>query len=112
MNQGSLKFVIRDAAGNQRELGVDSDVAQLGSGAHCEIRLPPEQAAPEQLRIEARAGGVFAEVRSLSPATLLNGVPFTQGRLLPESRLQIGNFQVSVVATNSGVERRAKPEGQ
>jgi hypothetical protein len=112
MNQGSLKFVIRDAAGNLRELGVDSDVAQLGSGAHCEIRLPPEQAAPEQLRIEARAGGVFAEVRSLRPATLLNGVPFTQGRLLPESWLQIGDFQVSVLAASSVVERRAKPESQ
>jgi hypothetical protein len=112
MNQGSLKFVIRDAAGNQRELCVDSDVARLGSGAHCEIRLPAEQAAPEQLRIEARAGGVFAEVCSLTSAPLLNGLPFTQGRLLPESWLHVGNFQVSVVTATSDNERRAKPESQ
>jgi len=112
MNQVSLKFLIRDAVGNLRKLGVDSDVARLGSGAHCEIRLPPEQAAPEQLHIEARAGGVFAEVRSLTPATLLNGLPFTQGRLLPESQLQIGSFQVSVVAASSDSEHRAKPESQ
>ena len=112
MNQGALKFVILDAAGNLRELAVDSDIAQLGSGAHCEIRLPPEQAAPEQLRIEARSGGVFAEVRSLTPPTLLNGLPFTQGRLLPESLLQIGDFQVSVVPASSGIERRTKPESE
>jgi hypothetical protein len=112
MDQGSLKFVLRDAVGNRRELGVDSDIARVGSGAHCEIRLPPEQAAPEQLRVEARSGGVFAEVRSLTPPTLLNGLPFTQGRLLPESRLQIGDFQISVVTASSGSERRAKPERQ
>ena len=112
MNLTSLKFVIRDGVGNLRELGVDSDIARVGSGAHCEIRLPPEQAAPEQLHIEARSGGVFAEVRSLTPATLLNGLPFTQGRLLPESLLQIGNFQVSGVAANLGLERRAKPESE
>lgn len=109
MDLGSLKFVIRDAAGSVRELGVDSDVARVGSSAHCEIRLPAEQAAAEQLRVEARAGGVFAAVRSLTPATLLNGVPFTQGRLLPESVLQIGGFQLSVTAASLGLRAHAKP---
>jgi hypothetical protein len=108
----SLKFVLRDEEGQCRALTVDSDVALVGSGAHCEIRLPAEQAATEQLRVETRAGAVFAEVRSVSPVTLLNGVPFTQGRLLPESTLQVGTTELSVVVTRSGSENRSKPEAE
>ena len=57
----------------------------VGSGAHCEIRLPQGMAAVEQLVIESRQGGVFAEARSLDPMPQLNGSPFTQGRLLPDA---------------------------
>ncbi|HYO97620.1 MAG TPA: FHA domain-containing protein [Polyangiaceae bacterium] len=91
-----LKFVIQGSDGQIRELVVDSDTALIGSGAHCEIRLSSDDAAVEQLRVEARSGGVFAEVRSLDPATLLNGAPFAQGRLLPDSLLRIGRTEISV----------------
>ncbi|MGC4093343.1 MAG: FHA domain-containing protein [Polyangiaceae bacterium] len=96
MEFSSLKFVVCEDGGVRRELSVDSDVALVGSGAHCEIRLPAEHAAPEQLRLQVRAGAVFAEARSLSPLTLLNGAPFTQGRLLPGSSLRVGNSEISV----------------
>jgi len=94
-----LTFVVRDeGTGKRTELTVDSELARVGSGAHCEIRLPIEQAAIEQLRVEVRSGAVFAETRAVQPPTLLNGSPFTQGRLLPDSVLEVGSLKLSVVA--------------
>ena len=105
----SLKFLLHDAEGRVSELRVDSELARVGSGAHCEVRLPKDQAAVEQLRIEVRAGAVFAEARSLVPVTLLNGLPFTQGKVLPDSTLQIGNLQLRVTTVNAGGEQRKRP---
>lgn len=101
----ALKFVIRNPDGTRRELSVDSDSARIGSGPHCEIRLAPEDAAVEQLEVRARSEGVFAEARSLNPPVLLNGVPFVQGRLLPESSMKLGRVELSV----SLVERYGAP---
>lgn len=109
METQSLKFFLRDVSGRVSELHVDSELARVGSGAHCEVRLAKEQAAFEQLRIEVRSGAVFAEARSLSPATLLNGAPFTQGKLLPDSTLRIGDVELRVAVATSAGEQRKKP---
>lgn len=95
MEISTLKFVVR-SGGTLQEFLVNSDTALVGSGAHCEIRLAAEDAPVEQLLIQVRAGGVFGEARSLDPPTLLNGAPFTQGRLLPDSLLRIGSAELSV----------------
>ncbi len=92
----ALKFALRNPDGTRRELSVDSDSARIGSGAHCEIRLSGENIAVEQLEVCARSEGVFAQARSLHPPVLLNGVPFVQGRLLPESSLRVGDVEISV----------------
>jgi hypothetical protein len=93
---------------------VDSQRALIGSGAHSEIQLPPEHCAIEQLVVEARSTGVFAQARSMDPPALLNGVPFTEGRLLPESVLRIGNFELSVESHQLELEdaggRKKKPK--
>lgn len=104
----SLKFTIRHPDGRIETLAVDSDIALVGSGAHCEIRLPADDSSVEQLVVETRPGGVFAEARSMNPPALLNGLPFTQGRLLPESFLQIGALEVSVEASQLSQERSTK----
>ncbi|HMI90384.1 MAG TPA: FHA domain-containing protein [Polyangiales bacterium] len=92
----TLKFTLMHPDGRVEQLAVDADLALVGSGAHCEIRLPYESAAVEQLRIEARGIGLFAASRSMDPPTLLNGVPFTEGRLLPGSVLTSGGIQIRV----------------
>lgn len=91
----ALKFTIQSANGGH-ELCVDSESARVGSGSHCEIRLEPEHAAVEQLRVNVRAGGVFAEARTFEPPTLLNGAVFVQGRLLPDSVLKVGGVTIRV----------------
>jgi hypothetical protein len=92
----SLVFILRHPGGRREQLTVDADRAVVGSGAHCEIRLPVEQAATEHLIVEARQGMVFGEARTLEPPPTVNGVPFTEGRLLPESIVMVGPVELSI----------------
>jgi hypothetical protein len=97
-----LRFTIEYPDGATRELSVDSDSVTVGSGAHCEIRLPGDEIPVEQLRVEARTGQVFAEARSMRPAALLNGLPFSEGRLSPNTTLQIGTLKLRVECAEAG----------
>ena len=76
-----LEFRIRHPDGRQEQLVVDSDRVLIGSGAHCEIRLPASEAAVEHVLVTFLGGGVFATARALSPAPTINGSPFTQAPL-------------------------------
>lgn len=108
MLTGTFKFVVMHPNGRREELAVDAERVLVGSGAHCEIRLPQGLAAVEQLAVEARAGGVFAEARAMDPMPTLNGTPFTQGRLLPDAVIGIGplTLQVALVEVERGASAR------
>jgi hypothetical protein len=97
-----LRFSIEYPDGTQRDLSVDSDSVTVGSGAHCEIRLLGDDIPVEQLRVEARGGGVFAEARSMTPPALVNGIPFVQGRLLPTTTLHVGAIRLRVEYAEAG----------
>lgn len=105
----TLKFTLQRPGAAPTELLVDSARALVGSGAHCEIRLPAEDAHLEHLAVEFRGAGVFAEARSLEPPPLLNGVPFTAGRVLPDSVFQIGTVRIQVVATETELQASSAP---
>ncbi len=94
-----LKFDIRYPDGRAEELRLDSDRATIGSGAHCEIRLPIDQSAVEQVTVQLTPGGVFAEARSFQPPPMVNNSPFTRTQLVPGSVLGVGNIQIYVTAT-------------
>ncbi len=109
----TFQFIIRRPDRPTETVNVRSDRVLLGSGSHCEIRVGPEEAAPEQVVFQARAGGVFAQARALDPAPTLNGVPFTEGRILPDSWLEIGGLSVAVrLAEGSAQETQTKVEGR
>jgi len=91
-----LEFHIRQADGREERLVVDSDRVLIGSGAHCEIRLPAAEAAVEHVMVTFLGGGVFATARALSPPPTINGSPFTQAPLLAESTLGVGQVQMTV----------------
>jgi hypothetical protein len=91
-----LEFRIRHGDGRTEELVVDSDRVLIGSGAHCEIRLPASDAAVEHVLVTFLGGGVFATARALSPPPTINGSPFTQAPLLSESTLGIGSVQMTI----------------
>lgn len=93
-------------------LEVQDDRALIGSGAHCDLRLAPDEAAVEQLLIEAIGGDeVYARARAMHPVCLLNGAPFLEGRLSPASVLELGAIALRV----QRVERKdsaRKPQRQ
>jgi hypothetical protein len=91
-----LKFDIRHPDGRIEEVRLDGDRALIGSGAHCEIRLPVDQAAIEHVLVQANPAGVFAEARSFQPAPTINGGQFTRSQLVPGSVLGIGYTQIVV----------------
>lgn len=82
--------------GAPQQLLVDSDRVLIGSGAHCEIRLPGDQAATEHVLITFLGGNVYAQARALQPPPMLNGAPFTEAPLPPNSVLQIGRSEITV----------------
>lgn len=100
-----LEISVRYPDGTRQKLTIDSSTALIGSGAHCEVRLPPEDAAVEQLRLSNDAAGVFGQVRSLERSVTLNGVPFVEGRLLPGSVLAVGRVELTVSVFETLVAR-------
>ena len=108
----ALKFDIRHADGRTEELRIDSDRAQIGSGAHCEIRLPLDQAAVEHVAVQLTPAGVFAEARNFQPPPMINGSPFTRTQIMPGSVLAVGYTQLLVTAVEvvGGAETTQKKE--
>lgn len=91
-----LQFRIQYPDGRLEQLAVDSDSVLIGSGSHCEIRLPPEQAAVEHVLITFLGGSVYAQARYMNPPPTINGAPFTQAPILPESVLSVGQVQIAI----------------
>jgi hypothetical protein len=75
---------------------IDSDQVLIGSGPHCEIRLPPDQAASEHIQITNRGGAIYALARAAQPPALLDGVPFTEAPLMQGARLSVGPTEITV----------------
>jgi len=115
MNEvASLKLCLRHDDGSRQELTIDAGAALIGSGSHCEIRLPAQDAAVEQLLVSLEGGGLFAQVRSLERPVTLNGVPFVEGRLLADNLLRVGRVELtaSVVESGAAQGRAAAKQGQ
>lgn len=102
-----LKLSLRHDDGTRQELTVDAAQALIGSGSHCEIRLPAEDAAVEQLLLSVDGSGIFGQVRSLERPVTLNGVPFVEGRLLSDGLLRLGRVEIFVSIVESSVARSA-----
>lgn len=91
----ALEIVLRES-GAERRLLVDSDSARVGSGPFCEVRLRPEDAAPEQLRLQARGERVYATAVAAAPPVFLDGAPLSRGRLAPGAELRVGTAALRV----------------
>lgn len=91
-----LRFQIRHPTGQVDQINVESERVVIGSGAHCEIRLPLDQSRVEHVLIELGPAGVFARALSFEPAPTINNIPFTQAPLPPESVLGVNQMQIYV----------------
>jgi hypothetical protein len=96
-----LRFQIRHPTGQVEHLNVEGERVLIGSGAHCEIRLPIDQSAVESVLVQRSAGGVFAQALSFEPPPTINNTPFSQAPLQPESALGIGPVQIYVTLSDT-----------
>jgi hypothetical protein len=94
-----LKFQTRYPTGQVEQLSVETERVLIGSGAHCEIRLPLDQARVEHVLLEAHPQGLFVRALSFEPPPTINNVPFTQAPLPPGAVLGVGATQIYVEAT-------------
>ncbi len=96
-----LRFQIRHPNGQIEQLQVEGERVLIGSGAHCEIRLPIDQASIESVLVQSNAGGVYAQALSFDPPPTINQTPFSQAPLQAESVLGIGQVQIYVTMSDT-----------
>lgn len=106
----ALKFLVRYPDGRAEEFTIDAERVLIGSGAHCEIRLPVDQAAMEHVSVSMGPASALVEARAFEPPPTINGSPFQRAQLLPDAVLGINQVQMTVsvieVATKEGLVQR------
>ena len=93
---GIIKFDIRHANGKRDSAVVEGQRALIGSGSHCDVRLAMDQAAYEQVLIEAVGSTLRAEARADQPRATINGLPLVASALSPDAELGIGDIRLFV----------------
>ncbi len=106
-----LQIRLRLPGERTEELVVDADTVTIGSGAHCEIRLPSEHAAVEHVLLSIAGGAVYAEARSFDPHPTIDGVGFVRTPVLPESVLGVGPVEIRAAAVGLADPARAARKG-
>jgi len=107
-----LTIAIRFPDGRAEKLVIDTDRVLVGSGAHCEVRLPPEVAAVEhvELSLKGAGAGVHAQARAMHPLPTINGTGFTQTPVSPDAVIGIGQVQIwasqTLIADDTNVIRK------
>jgi hypothetical protein len=95
--QQGFKIVIRKPNGLEEELSAQCEKVVIGSGAHCEVRLPVELAAVEHVELTITNGRIYARARSFEPAPTIGGSPFVQGFV--EQGVEIGIGPLRIIAS-------------
>jgi hypothetical protein len=85
-----------ERAGKSTAFEATSGAILVGSGSHCDVRLLPEEAAVEQLLVEAQGDRVF--VRSLTRDGMLRigGAIFEEGDLAVGTLLTLGELKLRI----------------
>jgi hypothetical protein len=91
-----IQFDIRYPNGQREAIVVEGQRALIGSGSHCDVRLPMDQAAYEHVRVESIGNTLRAEAVAEQPLATINGMPLTQSPLAADSVLGIGNVRIFV----------------
>jgi hypothetical protein len=93
---GFLRLQTRLPTGQVEQLTVESDRLLIGSGAHCDIRLPMAEARVEHVLLEVGVAGVFARALDFEPPPTINSVPFTVAPLPNGGTLGVGGTEIVV----------------
>jgi len=93
---GIIQFDIRQANGQRESAVVEGQRALIGSGSHCDVRLPMDQAAYEHVLVEAVGTTLRVEARAEQPPATINGVKLVASALSPDAALGIGETRLFV----------------
>ena len=99
-----LRFEIRYPDGRKEVTQVEGERALIGNGAHCDIRLPLDQAAHEHVAVEVIGGTVRLETKAFEPAATVNGMPFTNMPITPDVPLKIGSVRIFIALGDAAFE--------
>lgn len=93
---GVIQFDIRHPNGQREAAIIEGERALIGSGAHCDVRLPMDQAAYEHILIEVIGGSVRADAKASQPPATLNNMPLQSSAVAPDAVLGVGNVRLFV----------------
>lgn len=108
----TIRFVIRYENGRSESASVDGERALVGSASHCDVRLPMEEAADEQLLVELAGGTLRATARADEPRALLDGVPLRSAILSEGSLLSVGRVRLTVTSSAEREREGRKQKGK
>jgi len=85
-----------ERAGKRSTFEAADGAMLVGSGSHCDVRLPSEEAAVEQMLIEQRGERVFVRSLTSDGALRVDKAAFDEGELASGTRLTLGELQLRV----------------
>lgn len=95
--QRVLIHVERQRGAQQLELRAGQ--LRIGSAAHCDVRLGPDEAAPEQLLLMGRPEGLRVRNLNLSHAVTLDGAPLTEALITRAAQLEVSGVKLNLQLT-------------
>lgn len=110
--QTGFRFRLLHPDGKRETFLVDADRALIGSAAHCEVRLPPEFAAPEHVEVYASVGRVHFSTRSVAASARLphlDGASMVEGVWPKGSVLSLDAVQIQVDLVDIGAPKARPP---
>jgi hypothetical protein len=95
-NANAILTLDIERAGKTSTFEAASGAMLVGSGSHCDVRLPPEEVAVEQLLLEQRGERVYLRSLTSDGALRLGNAPFEEGELASGTKLTLGELQLRV----------------
>lgn len=112
MTGSALRFDVYNGDVKVDSLTVANDRVLVGSGAHCDVRLPATECASEQAVIEGFAGAIRISIKSTRPPVFVDGRRVDEGATVLGSILTIGATSLHIALTAS-IDAGAKlPAGE
>jgi hypothetical protein len=92
----ALRFKVHHLGGRSEELIIETETIRIGSGAHCDVRLPLDQARFEHVVVRSTSEGILLSARAFDPPPTLDGIDFTETVLPPGAILHIHDTTIEI----------------
>lgn len=90
-------------------LDLEAAEVRLGSGRHCDIRLPSEEAYGEDVVVRRSPSGLIAQALHPRPEVTLDGAVLTHGAIRCGASLAVGSTRVRFRLTGGPPARTKRP---